>query len=185
MPGVTQDFGDGYDDQDGAEVFDETNLDDREENNEMRTFEELPDVLDVTSAEGDRDEHEALALDADEFDEDAIDDEDLEEDNELDYRAVAEDDDEDDHRADYENHTDPDSIDGLDEIADAESVSGGEDDFTNFQSKGVDDENLVSMGYARASPEAMAEAALDEVLEENLAETLRASSPASIGQAKT
>ena len=33
----------GYDDQDGAEAFDETNLDDDKDLGEMRTFEELPD----------------------------------------------------------------------------------------------------------------------------------------------
>jgi hypothetical protein len=188
MPGVTQDFGDGYDDQDGAEAFDETNLDEHEEINEMRTFEELPDVLDVTSAEGDRDDDEALALDADEFDEDVFDDDDLEEDNELEYRAVAEEDDEDDVRAGFEDRTDPDSIDGLDEIADADQVSGGEDDFTNFQSKGVGDEDLARMGYARATPEAVednrdrrTEASLDEALEE----TFPASDPVSIVQPKT
>src|SRR5207253_2972750 len=84
---------DGFDEadpQDGAEVLDEDNLDLAEERNEMRTFEELPDVLDVTQADGDRDDDEALALDADEFDEDAMNDGDLEEDDELDYRAATE-----------------------------------------------------------------------------------------------
>ena len=38
MPGLRED--DGYDDQDGAEAFDEANLDEHEELNEMRTFEE-------------------------------------------------------------------------------------------------------------------------------------------------
>src|ERR1700709_1482734 len=81
---------DGGAPQDGAEALDETNYDLSEGVGEMRTFEELPDVLDVTQADGDRDDDEALALDADEFDEDAIDDNDTEEDHELDYRAATE-----------------------------------------------------------------------------------------------
>jgi hypothetical protein len=149
MPDVTDD---GYDDQDGAEAFDEALLDEKEEMNEMRTFEELPDVLDVTSADGDRDEDEAVALDADEFSEDAFDDNDLEEDHELNYRAVARDDEDEDELAFDddafdEDQVDDESIEGLDQVADAEAVSGGEDDFTNFQSKGLSDEDLARMGY--------------------------------------
>jgi hypothetical protein len=162
MPGLLDD--DGYDDQDGAEAFDEANLDDHEELNEMRTFEELPDLFDVTRADGDRDDDEALALDSDEFDEDAFDDADLEEDDELDYRAVA-DDGRDDEEFD-EDQVDPESIDGLDEVGDAEQVSGGEDDFTNFQAKGLSDEDLLRMGYAgRTDPQT--ERALDTGLEDS------------------
>lgn len=53
----------GMDDQDQSEVFDEDNSDASETGgvtSEFRTFEELPEVLDVTSADGD----------ADDFDED-------------------------------------------------------------------------------------------------------------------
>ena len=78
-----------FDAQDNAEAFDETTLDGQSQRGEMRTFEELPDLLDVTQAEGDRDDDEALALDADEFDPDAMDDNDTEEDHELDYRAAT------------------------------------------------------------------------------------------------
>jgi hypothetical protein len=56
------------DEQDQSEVFDEDNQDPVEGGaplNEFRTFEELPDVIDVTSAAGDSDEEE--------FDEDDID----------------------------------------------------------------------------------------------------------------
>jgi hypothetical protein len=84
------------DPQDAAEIFDEDNYNTDEQLNEMRTFEEMPDVLDVTTARGDRDDDEAMALDADEFDPEAFDDEiDLEEDHELDYRASGEDEGED------------------------------------------------------------------------------------------
>lgn len=47
MPGPTE-FEDTPDGQDRAEAMDETNLDDREQIGEMRTFEELSEVLDVT-----------------------------------------------------------------------------------------------------------------------------------------
>ena len=153
MPDYPDAFGDG-DAQDGAEALDETNTDDREEMNEMRTFEEMPEVLDMTTAVGDRDDDEALALDADEFDEDAIDDDDLEEDDELNYRA-ADEEREDDidglgaEDAYNEDELEAGGVEGLDEeVMDADGVSGGEDDFTNFQSKGLSDEDLQKMGYA-------------------------------------
>ena len=50
----------GWDEQDGAEALDEDVVGN---DGELRTFEELPDVLDVTQAEGDADE--------DDFDPDA------------------------------------------------------------------------------------------------------------------
>jgi hypothetical protein len=154
MPDYPDAFGDA-DSQDGAEVLDETNYDDREEINEMRTFEEMPDVLDVTQAVGDRDDDEALAMDADEFTEEAIDDADLEEDDELDYHAATQDREDDlDGLGDEDSYDDDqldmaEEIEGLDEeVADADTVSGGEDDFTNFQAKDVGDEDLKRMGYS-------------------------------------
>ncbi|MCR5880025.1 hypothetical protein [Phenylobacterium sp. J367] len=153
MPG-TSDY--EFDDQDQSEAFDETNTDDAEELNEMKTFEELPEVLDMTRARGDRDDDEALALDADEFDEDAIDDSDFEEDDELDYRASDE-----EHEDDLdglgpeggslgidEDRIEASEIEGLDTVLDADAVSGGEDDFTNFQAKNLSDEDLQRMGYS-------------------------------------
>ena len=49
------------DDQEQSEVFDEDNFDEADAGaptNEFKTFEELPDVLDVTSAAGDGDEED-------------------------------------------------------------------------------------------------------------------------------
>jgi hypothetical protein len=57
------------DDQDLAEVFDEENLGDPD--SDMLTFEEMPDVLDVTQAVGDADDDAALIA------EDFVDDDDL------------------------------------------------------------------------------------------------------------
>lgn len=177
------DVQDGYDDQAGAEALDETNLDDDQDRGEMRTFEELPDLLDLTTAEGDRDDDEGVALDASEFDEAAFDEDNPEEDNELQYRAVAADDNEDGDAFD-EDQIEPDSIDGLDEVADAELVTGGEDDFTNFQSKGLSDEDLERMGYARRAAPAEIKDNRDlrteNALDEGLKETFPASDPVSI-----
>jgi hypothetical protein len=55
------DLDDYSDDQEQSEVFDEDNFDEAEggaPTNEFKTFEELPDVLDVTSADGDGDEED-------------------------------------------------------------------------------------------------------------------------------
>lgn len=49
---------DGADGQDGAETFDEETLGVGDDG--KGTFEELPDLLDVTQAEGDEDDDEAL-----------------------------------------------------------------------------------------------------------------------------
>lgn len=153
-------FESDFDPQDQAETFDETNtvggegVDSAlEPAGEMRTFEELPELLDVTRADGDRDDDEALALDADEFDEDAVDDGDFEEDNELDYRASTE-----EHEDDLDGLGPEDGyddaqvsaqeIDGLHEVRDAGEAEGGEDDFTDFQAKDVGDEDLKAMGYS-------------------------------------
>ena len=149
MPGLRED--DGYDDQDNAETFDEANLDDREQVGEMRTFEEMPDLFDATRAYGDRDDDEGRSMDAADFDDDK---------EEFD-----------------DDQVEPDSIDGLDEVADADLVAGGEDDFTNFQSKALSDEDLRRMGYAAADkPDARAERALEIGLED----TFPASDPVSV-----
>lgn len=176
MPGVRED--DGYDDQDTAEVFDEANLDDHEQLNEMRTFEELPDLFDVTQADGDRDADEARSLDASDFDENEFDDDDLEEDDELHYRAAASGDEEEDDEGEFnDDEIDPDSIEGLEEVGDAELVSGGEDDFTNFQSKSVGDDDLRRMGYSR---DAERDESAERALEIGLDDSFPASDPVSV-----
>jgi len=144
------DLDNDFDDQDRAEVLDETNFDGGEEVGEMRTFEELPDVFDATSAEGDAYEDEPLALDADEFDEDAIGDEDLEEDEDVGLYLSADETDLTDEGDDFDEDrlVSADNIDGLDEVGDADAVAGGEDDFTNFQSRRVSDDDLRRMGYS-------------------------------------
>jgi len=155
MPGFQQDYdADGFDDQDTAEALDETVLNDQEERSELRTFEELPDLFDDTRRIGDADDDEAFEADAADFDPDRdFDADELERDDEaLEFLSADETDLTDEDGAFDENQIDEDGvIDGLDEVADAELVSGGEDDFTNFQSKGVSDPDLKRMGYADGS----------------------------------
>jgi len=168
MPGTSfESDSDDFDSQDQAETFDESMTVGGEGDvslggesplnigEDMRTFEEMPDVYDVTSRTGDRDPDEGLALDADEFDLDAIDDDDTEDDNELDYGAVdaEREDDLDGLGAEPGAGFDDDQltasdIEGLDEVRDGDEVSGGEDDFTNFSARNVADEDLKRMGYS-------------------------------------
>jgi len=153
MPDVFDGRDDEADPQDGAEALDEDNLELESQRNERRTFEELPDVEDLTQAEGDRDDDEAVALDADEFDPDAVTDADLEDDNELEYRAATE-----EHEDDLDGLGPEDSfnedrlakgqIDGLELVQDADQVEGGEDDVTDFQRTDVSDADLDAMGYS-------------------------------------
>lgn len=155
MPGTGfESDAEDFDSQDQSEAFDEdATIGGDSLASEMRTFEELPEVEDYTQADGDRDDDEALALDAEEFDPDAIDDGDVEEDHELDYRAATA------EREDDIDGLGPDDsfdearilkteIDGLEEVRDAGEAEGGEDDVTDFQSKAVSDEDLKRMGYA-------------------------------------
>jgi hypothetical protein len=171
MPGPGYDADSDFDSQDQAETFDEANVTGGEGDvslggdspvtpgEDMRTFEELPDVEDYTQADGDSDDDEAVALDADEFDPDAVDDADLEEDDELDYHAATEEHEDDLDGLGPEDGFNEDRIDarsdvaGLaDDVEDADAVSGGEDDFTNFQSKGLDDDDLKRLGYSEDGP---------------------------------
>jgi len=156
MPGPEQDS--DFDDQDRAEVLDETNFDDDGLSIELRTFEELPDVYDATQAEGDADDDEAR--EAADFDEDAIGDDDLEEEEDLVELLSVDESDLTDESDDFDEDglDEDDNIEGLEVVAEgAEEVSGGEDDFTNFQSKRVGDADLQRMGYADENGRAISE----------------------------
>jgi hypothetical protein len=189
--------GDDVDPQDIAEVLDETHL--NEDEDEFVTLEEADDVFDSTAAEGDADDD--AALDEADFDIEAIDDDAIEND-ELEDRPDAfqpEDNglDDDDEAAAVEERLPGDDIEGLDQVADADLVEGGEDDFTNFQSRSLSDEEIAALGYAKAESEAepspqrqpksrgearetQADLHLEENLDEGLEETFPASDPVSI-----
>lgn len=146
-----------FDSQDQAEAFDESMTVGDEEvarDGEIRTFEELPEVEDLTQLIGDRDDDEGLALDADAFDEEAVDDADLEEDDELDFHAATAEREDDIDGLGPEDGFDEariasDDIEGQDQLGDAQTVEGGEDDVTDFQSAALDDDDLLDLGYAR------------------------------------
>lgn len=156
MPGpYAESDNDDFDPQDQAEAFDEEAL--SGEAAELRTFEELPELMDMTRADGDRDDDEALALDADEFDPDAIDDGDLEEDDELHFRAATaeREDDLDGQGPDDgfdEAHIAADDIDGLTEVRDPDEAEGGEDDTTDYAARRLDDADLTELGYQPRKP---------------------------------
>jgi hypothetical protein len=61
--------------------------------------------------------------------------------------AEATEDEDDEVEASVEDALEGDEIEGLNEVRDADSVEGGEDDFTNFQSRKLSDEQLDELGY--------------------------------------
>jgi hypothetical protein len=156
MPGERFESDSGFDDQDQSEAFDEemtVGADRPPTTLEVRAFEDLPDVEDVTRAVGDRDDDEALALDADEFDPELVGEADFEEDDELDYRAATSEHEDDldglgSDASDIDPPVSRTEIDGLDTVRDGAEAQGGEDDFTDFSARDVSDEDLKRMGYA-------------------------------------
>jgi len=152
-----------YDEQDQSEVFDEDIMGDEGvgPSAEMRVFEELPDVYDVTSAVGDRDVDGALdAQDADELDDEELDaiGEDLEYDDEAEddlpdqLEDVAEDDELKDDEID-----DLDEVDGVDEVQDDEveqelggdlNEEGDADEVADYESEDeLSDADVKELGY--------------------------------------
>ena len=184
----------GLDEQDQAETFDETHLDD---NAEFVTLDEMPDVYDATRALGDSRDLEAL--DADELDPEALDDEDLEEDEDLndelldDLEDEEEDDDIDDEGAGDEDgagRLGPDEVE-LTDVADVDAeTDADDDDEADYESENLSDDDLEDLGYrdedkspARGHPDHVREevdAHQDELLDEGVEETFPASDPVSV-----
>jgi hypothetical protein len=147
------------DDQDQSEIFDEDNLDETETGGagpEYRTFEETPDVLDVTRKQGDdRDDPE---VDEADFQLDSEDEEDLEEglpergdgDEAPDEDAYDE--------SDLETQPSLDLLDGvtrpvrrdtpLQFVPDVEALKGAQGSAAHFESRReLDDADLEELGY--------------------------------------
>ncbi len=135
----------GLDEQDQSEAFDEDNFDPADAGaptNEFRTFEEMPDVLDVTAAEGDADE--------DDFDED-----DLDLDDELSAEGIEPDADP-LFGADAARVSDQDL--GADQPGDdevelvysglMEDVKGAQASAAHWESKRLSDDDIEDLGYA-------------------------------------
>ena len=189
----------GFDEQDQAETFDETNLDD---DAEFVTLEEMPDVYDATQALGDS--RDVQALDADELDPAALDDEDLEDDEDLDdqLRDTLEDEEEDDDIDDE----DLDQEDGvtrleLDEVelqavADVDTETDPDDENeAAYESETLSDDDLKDLGYRAEDDKGKPGGATgpgpddvpdeahphqDELLDEGVEETFPASDPVSV-----
>ena len=118
-----------YDDQDGAEALDETNL--TEDGEDIANFDELDDVLDVTQADGDADEDE------DDTD-DLLDDEGLDDiDDELEGER-------DDEGLDVEREP-LSAIAGDDEDV-TDSVSDDDDSAADFESTELADDDIEALG---------------------------------------
>jgi hypothetical protein len=190
------------DEQDQTEVFDETHLDD--ETAEFLTLEEAPDVFDVTQALGDG--RDIRAFDAADLDPKALDDEDLETDEDVDDNLDddLEDEEEDDE---IDEEEDPDDEDGVTELewdeaeietvadVDLETDSDEEEDDDEFESEELSDEELRELGYidepdeqdkkrpAGRRPEDVRDEVhphQDELLDEGVEETFPASDPVSV-----
>ena len=192
---------------DMAEAFDETNLNDEAE---FATLEDLPDVYDATQALGDSRDDDAL--DAADYDPQDLDDEALEADQDVDDRL-------DDELEDRADGDDLDAEDGVDElqwdeaevmaVADVDPVTDPDDEEADdYESQNLSDEDLRELGYQdepakAASPAgpAFGDAASaedrgsgaraedvddevhphqDELLDEGVEETFPASDPVSV-----
>jgi len=184
------------DEQDQSEMFDETNLDD---NADFVTLDEMADVFDATQALGDG--RDILALDAADLDPEALDDEDLEQDQAVD--DGLDDDLEDageDDKIDVEELDDEDRVTELEldeadieSLADVEQVTDADDEETDaYESEELSDEQLRELGYANDAgekkpgsnrPEDVAEESdphQEDLLDEGVEETFPASDPVSV-----
>ena len=152
------------DEQDQAEAFDEDNFNldgSGDDSGEFKTFEELPDVFDVTRALGDADVDEALvAEDADEIEDEELDDLELEYDDEAEDDRLSEDvEDEPEDNETYDDEEDNDEVDGLvaqaPDEAEVEYVENLDDTSSNagraarhLESRGeLSNEDLEELGY--------------------------------------
>lgn len=124
-----------WDGQDQSEVFDEDNQE-LDGNGEVRTFQDLPDVMDVTQALGDADDEDALI--AEELDDDEIIalEADIED---VDLEPVYE---EDDEILDASNEAELEFMGDMDEAPDIDYR-----DASAMESDRVDDDDLDELGY--------------------------------------
>jgi len=122
-----------FDEQDGAEVLDETNLTD--DGQDIANFDEIDDVYDATRAEGD-----------DEEDEDAEYDDDLD-DQDLDDISEGLQGERDDEGLDIEREPLSPVTGDEDDIETA--ISDDDDDAADFESTQLADDDIEVLGYAK------------------------------------
>lgn len=160
-----------FDEQDQSEVFDEDVMGDEGlgPSADMRVFEELPDVYDVTSKLGDADVGDDLrAADADEIEDEELDDIDLDDDDGADDDTL--DDDLEDEAEDSEDLDEEDDLDDVDGVADLEDDevevtavgdidnAADEDEASDYESEDeLSDEDVQELGYAEDEDEDEAE----------------------------
>jgi hypothetical protein len=169
---------DARDGQDIAEVFDEDNLDSDSmrlaKDDEELNFDNMPDVYDATSADGDEEDEDGVIgddLSDDEIVElsrQAIDESEEDEDDDDDYRAsedLADDDD-----------TESDEVE-LSYAGDLNTVAGAHSGAQRYESKSLSDADLEELGYKKIDPTQEHE---DEQLDSGLEETFPASDPVSV-----
>ena len=147
---------DGADDQDRAEAMDETHL--TKDGDMIANFDTITDAYDATREASDSDDDDG-AGDADDYDPDDLDalevDEDELEDDDGPYQPdIGVDADAEDFNGRDARETDrpgADDIEGMHIVRDADTVEGGEDDVSSFQSKRLSDADLVALGYGDKS----------------------------------
>jgi hypothetical protein len=184
--------------QDIAEVFDEDNLDSDSmrlaRDDEELNFDDMPDVYDATSAEGDADDDDAII--GDDLDDDQIvelsvqdQDENEREEDDDDFLAAESLDDVD------EEEDDPDDV-GLAYAGDLNTAEGAHSAAQRYESRTLSDEDLAELGYQDApaenksfeapkggetkQAEAERKAGEDERLDQGVEETFPASDPVSV-----
>jgi hypothetical protein len=188
-----------HDGQDIAEVFDEDNLDSDSrrlaKDDEELNFDDMPDVYDVTRADGDEDDDAAIIGDD-------LDDEEIVE-LSLDEEDEGDDEDEDDDYRASENAADDDE-ESSDEVelryaGDLNTAAGARSGAQRYESRTLSDDDLTELGYKTApkepksferNPEAQSEKEdaeaqakadhEDEQLDAGLEETFPASDPVSV-----
>ena len=151
----TPDADSDFDAQDQAEVLDETHL--TEDGEDIANFDTIADVFDATQEPEDADEDEPIDVDGvDPADLDAleVDEDELEDERELYQSEVGKG--VQTSGKPYEDRLGAEDLEGMDIVLDADQVEGGEDDFTDFQSRRLDDEDLAELGYADADGRAKA-----------------------------
>ena len=154
------------DDQDQSEMFDEDIMGDEGvgPSAEMRVFEELPDVYDVTSRQGDADVDDSLAAeDADEIEDEELDDIDLDDDDGEDDDSLDDEPEDNEVFTDEEDDADLDEVDGVDDLEadDVETVSVGDvdeasdaDQVSDYESETeLSDDDVEELGYAEEEEE--------------------------------
>jgi hypothetical protein len=171
------DSDDGRDNQDIAEVFDEDNLDSDSmrlaKDDEELNFDNMPDVYDATSADGDEEDDDGLIGD------------DLSDDEIVEFSRQAldesDDDDEDEDFRASEDLEDDDPIESdevdLSYAGDLNTAAGAHSGAQRYESRNLSDDDLVELGYKKSDADKTHE---DEQLDSGLEETFPASDPVSV-----